>query len=107
MSSIERRLGSWSEAAKHVLNNPGLGHLSSRAALDLYIGYTLSEMYGIRVPVAFYSRLNQEVERLRRIRESRNAGSRVARDIGATKVKRPKKKETPLEWYDESSSSID
>jgi len=103
MSSIERRLGSWSEAAKHVLNNPGLDHLSSRATLDLFIGYMLSEMYGIHVPAAFYSRLNQEVERLRRIMESRNAGSRVARDIGATKVKRPKKKETPLEWYDEGS----
>jgi hypothetical protein len=106
MSSIERRLGSWSEAAKHVLNNPGLDHLSSRATLDLFIGYTLSELYGIHVPAAFYSRLNQEVERLRRIMEYPNAGCRVARDVGATKVKRPKKKETPLEWYDEGSSNI-
>jgi predicted RNA methylase len=102
MSNIERQLGSWDAAAKHVLQNPGLGHLSPRAELDLFVGYRLSKLYRIRVPVAFYSRLNQEVERLRRIMDSRSTRSEVTRDIGATRIKRP---EAPLEWYGEDSSN--
>jgi hypothetical protein len=104
MSNIERQLESWDAAAKHVLQNPGLGHLSPRAELDLFTGYKLFKLYGIRAPTAFYSRLNQEVERLRRIMDSRSAGSEITRDIGTTKVKRPEKKEAPLEWYSEDPS---
>ena len=105
MSIIERKTGSWDAAAKHVLQNPGLGHLAPRAELDLFIGYKLSELYGLRVPSAFYSRLNQEVERLRRIMDSRSTESAEApRDIGTTSIKRVKRKESPLESYDQNLS---
>ena len=106
MSSLERQLGGWSEAAKHASNNPGLGHLSPRAMLDLYVGHMLTEMYGVHIPATFYTRLYQEVDRLRKIMESRNEGSKVAKDIGVTKVKRSKRKEVPLEWFDENSPKV-
>jgi hypothetical protein len=106
MSTIEHKTGSWDAAAKHVLQNPGLSHLAPRAELDLFIGHKLSELYGLRVPSAFYSRLNKEVERLRRIMDSRSVESeRTTEDIGATKIKLPERKEAPLESYDESSST--
>jgi hypothetical protein len=105
MSIIERKTGSWNAAAKHVLQNPGLGHLAPRAELDLFIGYKLSELYRVRVPTAFYSRLSQEVERLRRIMDSRSAESDEAtRDIGTTRIKRAERKESPLESYDQNPS---
>jgi hypothetical protein len=105
MSIIERKTGSWDAAAKRILQNPGLGHLAPRAELDLFIGYKLSELYRVRVPTAFYSRLSQEVERLRRIMDSRSAESDEAtRDIGTTRIKRAERKESPLESYDQSPS---
>jgi hypothetical protein len=105
MSNIERQLGSWDAAAKHVLQNPGLRTLSPRAELDLFVGYKLSKLYGTCPPTALYGRLNQEVERLRRIMDSRSSGSEVTRDIGTTKIKRPEKKEAALEWYSEDGSN--
>jgi len=105
MSIIERKMGSWDAAAKHVLQNPELGYLAPRAELDLYIGYKLSELYRVRVPTAFYSHLNREVERLRRIMDSRSTESAEAtRDIGTTSIKRVKRKESPLESYDQNLS---
>jgi hypothetical protein len=106
MSIIEHKTGSWDAAAKHVLQDPGLGYLAPRAELDLFIGHELSELYGLRVPSAFYSRLNKEVERLRRIMDSRSMEfERTTEDIGVTKIKLPERKEAPLESYDESSST--